>query len=671
LFSLQPKDAKRIIAPLTIFLSLIGALMGHRLKFRNPYNSIKEFPDADVPDFVLITGRNGVGKSHLLDAIAQGHILTTAAASSDIRTYNWSNFVPQESQAIGRDTLSVERTNYLQQFKQMRHYADMQANQVRTVLYGSGFTGYDYNNANMKAVLELSDNELLRYNISSPDQFRSDLTNAIANAEQAILAQFAGIPFLTNALKEIALKSNVPVFLVTEAQIEKSSVAQWGAADILQLNFGRLFAAYRELELRNKTNFYNKTIKGEAVEYLEEAKFQEIYGVPPWEFVNTVLAQAALPFAFSAPPELDHFTPILKHLQLDIPLPFSSLSSGEKILISFAFCLYQAKDGRQQSVYPKVLLFDEIDAPLHPAMSKHVLDVITEILVGKYGIKIIATTHSPTTVALAPEDSLYTLERGEPGLHKVSKDQALKILTVGLPSLSISLEDRRQVFVEGNSDYLVYSALYETIKNQVSGPVSLQFIAAGVKDQGSNQVFNSGCETVRKLVHELEQGGNKSVYGLLDWDGKNESSRRIFVLADKMANGLENVILNPISLLMLITQDHKDRLGQVGLAMDLTFSSLSNLPECELQPFVDKLCGILLGDDSAGAMVEVARGIQVPSRLLMMDDHEYERLVLDKFNFLRGTKPLHTRVIEKVYRERPDFIPKPIVEIFTLLSAVE
>ncbi|MBM9539067.1 ATP-binding protein, partial [Desulfobulbus alkaliphilus] len=92
-----------------------------------------------------------------------------------------------------------------------------------------------------------------------------------------------------------------------------------------------------------------------------------------------------------------------------------------------------------------MMLFDEIDAPLHPSMSRNVIHTITNTLVDGFGIKVIATTHSPSTVALAPEGSVHVMNPGRPGVHASSKAEALNILTVGVPTIAMSFDGRRQV----------------------------------------------------------------------------------------------------------------------------------------------------------------------------------------------------------------------------------
>ena len=86
---------------------------------------------------------------------------------------------------------------------------------------------------------------------------------------------------------------------------------------------------------------------------------------------------------------------------------FSELSSGEKVLISLVFALYNTKFDVE---FPKVLLMDEPDASLHPSMTKQFLDVIQKVFVQDKGVKVILTTHSPSTVALAPEEAIFIVK---------------------------------------------------------------------------------------------------------------------------------------------------------------------------------------------------------------------------------------------------------------------
>src|SRR5690606_21408835 len=124
---------------------------------------------------------------------------------------------------------------------------------------------------------------------------------------------------------------------------------------------------------------------------------------------------------------------------------FSDLSSGEKVLMSLALALYNSKFDIE---FPRVLLMDEPDASLHPTMSKQFLEIIENVFVKEKGVKVIITTHSPSTVALAKEEDLFVVNKTGVRIEKTTKDKALKILTSGVPSFSVNYENRRQVFVE-------------------------------------------------------------------------------------------------------------------------------------------------------------------------------------------------------------------------------
>ncbi len=83
---------------------------------------------------------------------------------------------------------------------------------------------------------------------------------------------------------------------------------------------------------------------------------------------------------------------------------FSELSSWEKVLNLLTLALYNSQFDIE---FPKVLLMDEPDASLHPTMSKQFLEVIQKVFVEEKGVKVIITTHSPSTVALASEENLF------------------------------------------------------------------------------------------------------------------------------------------------------------------------------------------------------------------------------------------------------------------------
>lgn len=144
---------------------------------------------------------------------------------------------------------------------------------------------------------------------------------------------------------------------------------------------------------------------------------------------------------------------------------------------------------------------DELDSALHPLMSKRLINVLHNYFYKTLGIKIIISSHSPSTIAFSPDDSLYIIKKGDANklIHHVSKDEALKELTIGVPSFSINYENRRQIFVESKYDTEYYNLLYDIFKNYLNKEISLNFIASGdVRKNGSGQGISS-CDVVKKL----------------------------------------------------------------------------------------------------------------------------------------------------------------------------
>jgi predicted ATPase len=115
--------------------------------------------------------------------------------------------------------------------------------------------------------------------------------------------------------------------------------------------------------------------------------------------------------------------------------------------------------------FPELIILDEPDAHLHPEMTKLLIDVLEETFVKKYKIKVIITTHSPSTIALSPIKSIYELRNNNnSGLIKISKDDALKLLTGFIPTLSIDYQNHKQVFVESPVDAKYYQIVHDKLQ---------------------------------------------------------------------------------------------------------------------------------------------------------------------------------------------------------------
>lgn len=629
-----------------------------KLAFKKPYRSIKSFPEADLPSFSIITGANGTGKTHLLKAIQAGSISLDCIedASAEVRFFDWNTMIPKDTGEYDGHSVITER---MEAWKAIEKLQTLRFEKISPQFASNGMV-----------VNSIEEYKSLFEPGSEPDKIKN--FSGIIDLFDRFIAQ-SGASHLPIA-QEVSTLRKKPLSALDRDDFLADETPTWGAAELFQQSFARLFVAYRDLQLKNRVKQL-AIIKGRTdVSALSDEEFRDRYMMPPWEFVNSAIETAGLKFRINQPDEFSNtpFEPKLTKENTQTEIKFLDLSSGEKILMSFALCLYYADDKRQLTTYPKILLLDEIDAPLHPAMTKNLIDTIVDTLVEKHKVNVILATHSPSTVALAPEGCLHVMLPDKPGISAISKSNALNLLTVGVPTLALSYDGRRQVFVESPSDAKIYDSLYKLLKTRIQSDRSLEFVATGTRTRGSGDT-NTGCEVVRRLVNELTVAGNMSVFGLLDWDGKHNPSERISVIAHGRRNGIENVILDPLLLGIAICRDFPENRAAICIPAEMSYFELITGGQVLFQGMIDAVTTrVFETPPEATSIAQYVGGLSLvmDSRYFTTDDHALEKMIVEAFPFLKGiTKNQSGRLIEHVIQnvlgDNPDLIPieaKAVIE---------
>jgi energy-coupling factor transporter ATP-binding protein EcfA2 len=280
-------------------------------------------------------------------------------------------------------------------------------------------------------------------------------------------------------------------------------------------------------------------------------------GPAPWEVVNESLVVAGFPYEVISPSEtpiMEPYTLRLRDRQSNTVIEASDLSSGEKVLLQLILWLFTAG---KEDVFPKLLILDEPDAHLHPSMTQQFLDVISEVLVKKYGVRVILSTHSPSTVALAPENSVFQIERSASAVLPVaSRADIISVLTAGLVTVSRA---SKFCFVEDEDDV----AFYETVRDILSdfGPSkdpmclntspSIAFIPASI-GAGPSKIAG-GSSVVAKWVDKLDADPlNRTFLGIVDLDSGNMANQRIRVIG---RYSFENYLLDPLLIFALLVEE--------------------------------------------------------------------------------------------------------------------
>jgi len=355
---------------------------------------------------------------------------------------------------------------------------------------------------------------------------------------------------------------------------------------------------------------------------------------------------------------------------------FSNLSSGEKVLVQLAISSFRYDSNLININRPKLLLLDEMDASLHPEMVSTWLAAIKGPLVEEQGIHCILTTHSPTTVALAPEDAFFEMKDGRSGLTKITKQQALNKLTVGVPTLSIDFSGRRQVFAEDSVDAEIYEATFSLMKRHINCTRDLNFLGTGLKDKDGGMI-NSGCEIIKKIVPAMVKGGNRSVFGLLDYDNKNKSDGRIKVLAEGRRYAVENLVLDPLLVCLKLMDDKKPPKEINDIA---GFVEAKELPPEGIQRLVDAVQNSIV-HHKAGDKVLVSylggASANVFKEYLEMNGHRLEFALAEQFPSLkewtheRTKEPLKINIVKNVLSEHIMFCPIELKELFEDIANCE
>jgi predicted ATPase len=637
------------------------------------YRSIKTLGKVDVPPFTVLTGLNGSGKSHLLEAIANGSVAVDLAPDfrRDIQLHTWATLVPND---VGITNISGVHQHRDWFVGHVRNRKTERTNDLFDKLREFGIDS-DFSHDPWSA-LQLGREELIARSV--PEQRVDELVNTLLSFERDLLHSLrSGIGQDEERLSLLSelQSSDTRLHTLHYTDFDRRAFSYYGR-NLFQHSFGQMFFAYFDKQRANRNRRMDE-IDGRtpSTPSLTDDEFVTKNGPPPWDFVNSTLERARLDFRIDHPVEYEstEYLPRLTKVSSGVDVQFSSLSSGEKILMSFALCLYNSTDRRQQVNRPKVLLLDEIDASLHPSMSRTLISIIDEVLVRQEGISVILVTHSPSTVAVSPEQSIYLLEPLTNRISHETKRRAVATLTAEIPTMSIDFSGRRQVMVESEYDAERYGLAYQILSPFISSERSLTFIGVG------NSYDGTGSAKVISTVSALVAAENISTFGLIDWDLKNTSTSRICVLGENDRYAIENYLLDPIMIAAVVIYTDPHRFAEVGLSEAHTFATLSDL-SCEvMQNVVETIQKRVLGDASIldGVIsATYANGCQLTlSRIYAeCNGHKLEEAVIKAFPLLQrynGTGKLLRQIINVVIRNHPKLVPKRLLDDLAWLCDTE
>ena len=435
------------------------------LLLKQPYLSIHAMKEVDLPSFLAVVGRNGVGKTQLLDAIVQGHVSVSNITLSEIQKYDINTFTPANPARVSwgnclfaertaerylsggqsRAPIDVAKDLFSDATRELNgadrgHFVDQLRAKVRQLPDFKCFQKFagpeavvSYSVAVLREVIQPLQSR------SQPSQRRrqrtSDHKTRTCGGDPAIL--------LTLSMK---LAGKLPHELTRDDILR----AAYYEGDTIANTISQAFTRYK-VEQYSWAHTHGEAGQGTVQNLM--SNYRRI-NTPPWVLLRQNLDQLReasddpqlFNFEFSDP-EADEII-FADHVNYSFQAEFrnrttgesyslNSLSSGEKILMSLCLAAFNQAMGQGR---PKLLLFDELDAVLHPSMISSFIRGLKTQFVDR-GTHIMLATHSVTTVSILEDDEIYRLARNGHAIdiQPVPKSDAVLDLSEGLATIDTGL----------------------------------------------------------------------------------------------------------------------------------------------------------------------------------------------------------------------------------------
>ena len=424
-----------------------------KIELNHRYRSIETLVAEELPDFAVLVGRNGAGKTQLLEALKGGAAAIPGVGLDEIEMYDMGTFSPPNTNRADRNSYQfaqVTADTYLLSQSGGRSLIEVAAdiynrfvsddslvhNLKEEIQHMPDFTVFASNNRESPYQRALYEQVLAPLNRGqgrrSSDQFRNSF-----NGNSATL--------LSTAMK---LSGKLPHELTRE-DIMRASHCE---GDTISNSLSAVFAAYKIDQFTwAHEQFDNETGSVSRGELISE--YRTNYR-PPWENLREILSEmrdaagddGLFDFDFSDPEDHDlrvsnyerfSFTSVMKNRTTGAEYNIDSLSSGEKILMALCLVSFNQYLGRRP---PKLLLLDELDALLHPSMVEALVRTLKVLFVSQ-GTKVLMTSHSAMTVAALDENDIFRVVRRGYNVRvsPTTKTEAINELSEGLATVDKGL----------------------------------------------------------------------------------------------------------------------------------------------------------------------------------------------------------------------------------------
>lgn len=601
-----------------------------KIEVLKEHKSISSGLSAEIPSFCVMTGVNGSGKTHLFEALAdpkKGKITHNNKQLAQVTYLPFNALNPTVNETCDANAV----------------HSEVQAiwNEVKN--------GQQRARRNKAALAQLA----------APDK---DPTLQSVNAARRL------------AVLRICDRANLmPHELEEDTIAENLVISDIGENSLFSSRFATIFKAYHVKQIDNMLNkVYIENGIEDGSQHLNSDEFRSKHGPPPWEFVDSILDRLHLPYQVSSPAGSRRDTTFefkLLHKDVGFSIGTNALSTGEKSLMCLALAIYNTVSGAGRT---DMLIIDEPDAPLHPSMSHLMLRILHEDIVEAHGIPVLISSHSPTTIACAPAWSLHSIHKATKQIERCEFADVTAILSHGVPNLNVSIESRRQVFVEHRYDVLYYERLFSIASRVKSYTTVPQFLPPHDRN-GAN------CKDVMAITRSLRDMGNTTVYGVVDWDTTNDPEPQLIVLGHRKRYAIENYIFEPHILGLYLVYRGFCSPADVGLPGCQSYYELGNVLQgdaASLQAIADAIearLGMTKATDADAFCSKLLSGAQVTVHrdICVTQGHDLEERCKESWPPLKGVRSgnlgdsaLKLDIISTVINDHPGLMSMDFHDLF-------
>ena len=436
-----------------------------RINLTRQYKSIATLTSEDLPDLAVLIGRNGAGKSQLLEALGGGQAVIPGIGRGEIELYDMVSFRVPNAGGGGRHSNQFARAT-------AEAYLSPPAGQppieTAAAIFGQ-FTSDTERDLGVQARDEFE--STLRDEVQRVPDFAVFASSDRDTPYKKALYEQVLAPLVSkNTGRQSGRSSNQPInsFDGNQAALISAAMklndklphelnhddimrASHYEGNLLSNAVSAVFAAYKT----DQFFWAHKQVENVHVPFDQLISKYRINYPPPWETLRRILSEmqeaagddGLFDFVFSDPEDykLDmsnyegfSFKAEMTNQTTGAQCELDSLSSGEKVLMALCLVSFNQYLGQRR---PKLLLLDELDAVLHPSMIAALVRTLKALFVPQ-GTKVLMTSHSPMTVAALDEADIFRVVRsgGHVRISRTTKSEAIDELSEGLASIDVGLK---------------------------------------------------------------------------------------------------------------------------------------------------------------------------------------------------------------------------------------